>query len=94
MTTKPEHELKLRDKLSRLTYLQATRLLGDDGKQLIREGGKFEIDIEQQVYFRGDLFQLKLPLDAAENSANVSITMMAEARNRLKWKPTKLAANN
>ncbi len=89
MTTKPEKKLTLRDKLSRLTYLQAVKLLGDNGKKLIMEGGKFEVDIEQQVYFRGDLFQLKIPIDASGNSANASITMMAEARNRLKWNCTR-----
>ncbi len=88
MTTKPEKKLTLRDKLSRLTYLQAVKLLGDEGKQLIMQGGKFEVNIEQQVYLRGDLFQLKIPVDGQGNSANASITMMAEARNRLKWNCT------
>ena len=49
MTTKPERKLTLRDKLSRLTYLQAAKLLGNNGKHLIQGGGKFEIDIQQQV---------------------------------------------
>ena len=89
MTTKPEHKLKLRDRLSRLSFAQAVKQLGDDGKQLIQQGGKFEIDIQQQVYFAGDLFQLKLPFDSQGNSANVSITLMAEARNRLKWNCTR-----
>ncbi len=88
MTTKPERKMTLRDKLSRLTYLQAVKLLGDQGKQLIQHGGKYEVDLEQQVYFRGDLFQLKIPFDSEGNAANASITMMAEARNRLKWNCT------
>ena len=89
MTTKPEHKLKLRDRLSRLSFKQAVKQLGEDGKQLIQQGGKFEIDIEQQVYFSGDLFQLKLPLNGTGDTANVSITLMAEARNRLKWNCTR-----
>lgn len=89
MTTKPERKMTLRDKLSRLSYLQAVKLLGDQGKQLIRQGGQFEIDLEQQVYFRGDLFQLKIPFDSDGNSANASLTMMAESRNRLKWNCTR-----
>jgi ERCC4-related helicase len=88
MTTKPEHKLKLRDRLSRLRFAQAVKLLGDNGKQLIQQGGKYEIDIQQQVNFSGDLFQLKIPLDGQGNTANVSITLMAEARNRLKWNCT------
>ena len=89
MTTKPEHKLKLRDRLSRLSFMQAVKQLGDEGKQLIQQGGKYEIDIAQQVYFSGDLFQLKLPLDGQGNTANVSITLMAEAKNRLKWNCTR-----
>ncbi|MDB2686702.1 SWIM zinc finger family protein [Mariniblastus sp.] len=89
MTTKPEHKLKLRDRLSRLSFMQAVKQLGDEGKQLIQQGGKYEIDIPQQVYFSGDLFQLKLPLDGQGNTANVSITLMAEAKNRLKWNCTR-----
>ena len=89
MTTKPEHKLKLRDRLSRLSFTQAVKQLGDEGKQLIQQGGKYEIDIAQQVYFSGDLFQLKLPLDGQGNTANVSITLMAEAKTRLKWNCTR-----
>ena len=60
MTTKPEHKLKLRDRLSRLSFMQAVKQLGDEGKQLIQQGGKYEIDIAQQVYFSGDLFQAQI----------------------------------
>ena len=50
MTTKKASELTLRDRLSRLTYLQACRLLGEEGPRLIREGGKVEINIPDQVH--------------------------------------------
>jgi hypothetical protein len=55
MTTKPSHRLTLKDRLSRLTFLQACRLLGDEGRQLIQRGGKWEICLDEQVYLQGDL---------------------------------------
>ena len=34
---------------------------GAQGAELIREGSNFEIDIERDVYLRGDLFRVKFP---------------------------------
>jgi len=36
--------ITLKDKLSHLTYQQACRLLGPQGKQLIMDGGKYDIE--------------------------------------------------
>ena len=72
-----KRELTLRDRLSRLTYLHACRLLGQDGERLIRQGARHDIDIAQHVYLRGDLFRLKLP------EAVVTITLSAASRNHL-----------
>jgi hypothetical protein len=82
MTTKPSHRLTLKDRLSRLTFLQASKLLGDEGRRLIQRGGYQDIDLEQQVYLGGDLFRVKFP------EAIVTVTLMAEARNRLHWNCT------
>jgi hypothetical protein len=82
MTTKPSHRLTLKDRLSRLTFTQACKLLGDEGRQLIQQGGKWEIDLEWQVYFEGDLFRVKL------GDAVVTITLMASAKDRLHWNCT------
>ncbi|MFQ5414216.1 MAG: DEAD/DEAH box helicase [Phycisphaerae bacterium] len=70
-------ELTLKDRLSRLGHLQACRLLGPDGENLLRQGGGFDINIDEDVYLAGDLFRLRL-MDAV-----VTITLMAEARRRL-----------
>jgi len=83
MTTKPSKRLTLRDRLSRLTFAQACKLLGADGKTLIRRGGQYEFDIEEQVYLQGDLFRLRL-----DEETVVTMTLMAEARNRLHWNCT------
>ncbi len=80
--TSGKRELTLKDRLSRLTYLQACKLLGAEGERLIRRGGACEIDIDEDVYFGGDLFRLRL------NGVVVTITQMAEAKQRLHWNCT------
>ena len=87
--TKESKNLTLKDRLSRLTYYRACQLLGPDGPQLIRQGAAYEIDIEHDVYLRGDLFRLKLP-GAGPRGKNVvaTITTMAEAKNRLRFNCT------
>jgi ERCC4-related helicase len=82
MTTKPSARLTLKDRLSRLTYTQACKLLGDEGRRLIRQGGKWEIDIDEQVYLRGDLFRVKF------TSAVVTMTLKSDAKDRLHWNCT------
>ena len=82
MTTKPRHRLTLKDRLSRLTFTQACKYLGDEGRQLIQQGGQLEIDLEDQVYLQGDLFRLKL------SDAVVTITLKSSAKNRLHWNCT------
>ncbi len=77
----------LRDRLSRLSYLQACKLLGENGKKLIRQGGQYDtIDIERDVYLRGDLFRLTLRA-AAEDLSDIRVTMtlMAARNHRLTW---------
>ncbi len=62
MKTKESKKLTLKDRLSRLTYLSGVpSSWGPTGAQLIRHGAAYEdIDIDRDVYFRGDLFRLKL----------------------------------
>ena len=52
--------INLKDKLSHLTYIQACKLLGPQGEKLIRQGGKYDIDLSEQVVLQRDLFQLNL----------------------------------
>jgi len=75
-----KRELTLKDRLSRLTYAQACKLLGPDGNKLIMQGGKFPIaSIEDNVYLGNDLFRLSV------DGAVVTITLMAQARKRLHY---------
>ncbi|MGQ9651450.1 MAG: SWIM zinc finger family protein [Phycisphaerae bacterium] len=72
----------LRDRLSRLNYTKACQLLGENGKELIKLDGAYEIRLDEQVYVGEDLFRLSLP------NAVVTITAMAEAKNRLRFNCT------
>ena len=82
MTSKPSHRLTLKDRLSRLSFTQACKLLGEEGRKLIQRGGKWDIDLEEQVYLKGDLFRVKF------DDAVVTVTLMAGARDRLHWNCT------
>ena len=55
MTTKKSDRLTLKDRLSRLNFQQACKLLGEEGSRLIQKGGSYEIDIDEQVYLGDDL---------------------------------------
>ncbi len=54
---KKTKHLTLRDRLSRLNYLTACKLLGPEGDKLIQQGSKYDIDVQRNVYLRGDLYQ-------------------------------------
>jgi len=69
--------ITLKDKLSHLTYRQACRYLGDEGEKLIRQGGRFEIDVTEQVSMTDDSFRLDL------GDARVDITLRADRTDKL-----------
>ena len=50
----------LKDRLSHLSFAQACKLLGPQGKALILEGGKFDINLPDQVTLDEDHFRLTL----------------------------------
>ena len=85
MKTKKRESLTLRDLLSHLRYGQACRLLGERGKQLIMEGGSYEVDIDAQVFLGDDLFRLRFPSAGSDGDTVVTIRMAADARDRLRW---------
>ncbi len=66
----------LRDKLSHLSFMQATKLLGPRGRELIMEGGKFEIDLYEQVTMGDQYFRLAI------EGANVTIGLSNDKRQR------------
>jgi superfamily II DNA or RNA helicase len=80
--TNGRRELTLKDRLSRLNFVQACKLLGPDAPRLIRRGGGWEISIDDQVYLGDDLFRLSL------NGAVVTITLIGSTPQRLHWNCT------
>jgi hypothetical protein len=90
MKTRPSGQLTLRDKLSHLTFLEAAKLLGPDGKKLIQKSGNlWALKIEEHVHLGDDLFRLRIPGESINGQpVIVTITLMAEARNRLHWNCT------
>jgi len=71
--------ITLKDRLSRLTYREACRLLGDDGEHLIGRGGRYDIDIEHQVTWQDDLLKIRV------DEATVAVSQSAERPKFLRF---------
>ena len=69
--------ITLKDKLSHLSYVQACKLLGPLGKQLILEGGKYDLDLFEQVTLNNRRFSLSL------EDAKVEIALDPKKHQRL-----------
>jgi superfamily II DNA or RNA helicase len=82
---KPTSKLTLHDRLSRLSFDQACKLLGEEGKKLIVAGSKREIDMQEDVYLGGDLLRVTLREPSGKVEAVAALTLMAEHRDRLHW---------
>jgi hypothetical protein len=90
VSTRPSSQLSLKDRLSRLTFIDACKILGPQGAQLIQQGAnQWDIKIEEHVLLGDDLFRLRLPERTEDGQPLVvTITLMAEARQRLHWNCT------
>jgi hypothetical protein len=78
----------LRDRLSKLTFTHAAKLLGPDGKRLLSEGGRYDILIDEQVFLGDDLFRLSFPEErisvrGRSQPTVATITLMADKPDRL-----------
>jgi len=71
--------INLKDKLSHLTFREACKLLGPEGGRLIREGGKYDVDIDGQVTWGEDLFRVDL------GDANVTFSLTPEKPKSLRF---------
>ncbi|MFZ4397966.1 MAG: SNF2-related protein, partial [Kiritimatiellia bacterium] len=79
MATKTADALTLKDRLSRLTFREACKLLGENGAKLIRQGAKFEIDPDNVSL---DEALLRVKVDGVTASINLSKSV----RQRLLWR--------
>lgn len=88
--TRPGSALNLRDRLSRLTFREATQLLGPRGKELIQRNSQtWDLPPQECAYLGGDLFRVRFPETGANGQAIVvSITLMPDAQRRLHWNCT------
>lgn len=77
--TKKSSQLSLRDRLSRLSLIQAEKLLGAEGKQLIMEGGRETLEPDDHVSLDEDTFVLSYPL----TGETVVISLHPSRRDRL-----------
>ncbi|MBY0528274.1 MAG: DEAD/DEAH box helicase family protein [Gemmataceae bacterium] len=83
----PSDRLSLKDRLSRLTFLDACKLLGAQGKQLIQSNANtWTIDIADDVHLGDDLLRVRLAATPGHAPAIVTITLMAAARQRLHYR--------
>ena len=87
MATKQKRRVRtLRDRLAHLSYIQACKLLGPNAKSLMRSGSPYldAVDLDCDVYLRGDLFRLILREGAADGEAvRVTITQRSDRLGRL-----------
>jgi SNF2-related domain/Helicase conserved C-terminal domain len=88
--TLPGSKLTLKDRLSRLTFLDACKLIGPEGKKLIQQNGNtWDIKLAEHVHLGDDLFRLRIPGElVGDEPVIVTVTLMAEARQRLHWNCT------
>ena len=94
MKTKKSGKLTLQDRLSQLSYNQACKLLGPEGKTLIQQGSAYEPeDLDRDVYLGDDLFRFNLRNTGWGDGIDpiVTITLMAEEEQRLRFNCTHCA---
>jgi len=72
-------------RLGSLTFYQAAQLLGDNGADLMRQGGQaFEIDPQRDVFLGGDLFRVRVEdPELAAGPAIVTITLQSLRNKQL-----------
>ncbi|MEX2286668.1 MAG: helicase, partial [Planctomycetaceae bacterium] len=87
-STKPGSKLSFHDRLSRLTFEQACKLLGPQGRRLIQNGGRREIALKEHVYLGGDLLRVRFPSVGNAEDVVATLTLKSEARDRLHWNCT------
>ena len=73
--------LTLKDRLSRLTLRQAEKLLGPDGKRLIVDGGKMELDPTEDIVFDDDCFMIRW--GGESDTATISLDPSRQGKLRL-----------
>jgi len=74
-----KRRIGIRDRLGRLTYRGACRLLADEHEEAearLRKGGRFEINLPRDVYLGGDTLRVNVPDPDLDGFATVTIVEM------------------
>jgi superfamily II DNA or RNA helicase len=82
MRVKPSARLTLHDRLSRLTFVRAAKLLGPSGASWLAKGGALEIDLPTQVQFAPERLRVTFP--AAPEPIVVDATLDDAHQDRLR----------
>ena len=70
-------------RLGSLTFSQGCQLLGDQGSQLLRQGGQaFDITSDENVFLGGDLFRVRIPDDEVEGGLAIATITLQSGRRR------------
>jgi superfamily II DNA or RNA helicase len=85
MTVKPSHKLSFRDRLSRLSFGQACKLMGEQGKKLILRAAHREIDIREHVRFSEELLRVSFPDGRGGTEAIATLSLAVDPRDQLAW---------
>ena len=84
-TRKPDHALTLHDRLSRLTFSEASKTLGQRGKELIRKGGQREVAVLETVARDATRFVQTVP-EPRGAAAKVTLWLSNDRPRRLRWR--------
>jgi len=84
-TVKPSGKLTFRDRLSRLSFEQACKLLGEQGRMLILRSAHREIDVRECVRWAGDSLRVSFPAIQGGIEATATIQLADDARDKLQW---------
>lgn len=83
--TRPSKTLTLKDRLAHLTFVEACKLIGPRGKELIQKNAnEWDFDLDEDVHLGKDFFRLRFGTPKSKPII-VTLTLMSEARNRLHW---------
>lgn len=83
--TRPSGQLSLMDRLSRLTFHDACKILGPNGSKLIQKNANiWDINIDNDVLLREDLLRVRIPVSDGP-TPTVTIKLADDVKKHLEW---------
>ena len=81
---KPASALTLHDRLSRLTFEEACRVLGPRGNALLRQGGQLDFEVPRPIAATAERFALRVPRPRGPDAV-VTMWLADDRPRRLRW---------